>query len=189
MKKFIAWMGMVVWAVLPSAAFSGLTPIEEASFDYQDMVGNIGASVNSWVTDNGNETFTYYYQIHNVTSGYKINYFQFSVPETASYTDWGLKTSWGEYEGYVMADWHSLEIGGDVYGMGASFTSGLTSAQDSMIFLFTSDTGPVESSGMLAGFNPAGGPIALYGGLYAPVPEPMTLLFLAAGGGFVIKMK
>ena len=91
MKKLMLWiwMGMITLSVLlPSSVFAVLGEVYDnydAEFDYSLCCGNSGdiASVHSWVEYNDPvDAYRYYYQIHDVSSDYKINYFQFAIFET-----------------------------------------------------------------------------------------------------------
>jgi hypothetical protein len=188
-KEFIRWLVMTT-VIVSSSVYGGIDPVVEASFDYQDGGGGSCASVNSWVTDNGDATFTYFYQIDSIVSDYKINYFHFNFlnsPMTVSNVS--QLNNWGDYTGTIWADWSRLGASGNVYGMGAFFTTGIMAGTNSVILYYCSDLTPVMTSGMLTGFDPTNQSISLTGNVYTPVPEPATVLLLGMGAGSVIRSK
>jgi len=185
MKWFIRWTVMMTVAV-SSMVYAVVDLMVEETFDYQDRGEMTCASVSSWVTDNGDATFTYFYQIGNVADDYKIHYFQFSfINPPVTVTNKGQTISGGS----IYADWNRLEVGGDVYGMSAYFSTALTAGASSTILYYDSELEPGVTSGMLTGFDPTLQNISLTGNVYTPVPEPATMLLLAAGAAYVMRKR
>ncbi len=201
MKKLMLWiwMGMITLSVLlPSSVFAVLGEVydnKDAEFDYSLCCGDSGdiASVHSWVEYNDPvDAYRYYYQIHDISPSYKINYFQFAIFETELGFNYGK-----DQPGIDPIMWSPLmtsDAPSTVYGMGAFFSTAITEGTSSYTLWFESEDRPREAEGLLSGFviNPLGLPenVALCGELFIPqVPEPATMSLLALGAGFVIGRK
>lgn len=195
MKKFIAWMGMMACAVLPSMTYGLSALIEDDTFDYYNGGGGPFASIHSWVTyDDDVDTYTYNYQIQGVTENYMVNYFQLSLPDIPVSEITNISQDYtGPYgQNYAAFNWSPLAPDTQnpiAYGMGAFYTIPISEGLTSYILRFDSLVEPGITDGLLSGFDGSNHNISLTGSIYTPVPEPMTLLFLAAGGVFALKMK
>ncbi|MBL7214606.1 MAG: PEP-CTERM sorting domain-containing protein [Phycisphaerae bacterium] len=190
MMKFMFWMMVMAVALsLPSTAF-GTTTVADYNFGYTCEGEGPFASVHSWVIYDDIDTYTYYYQILDVSADYRINYLQFEIPEIPS-SDLNVWTSSiaGGYSGDSSVFGSLFEVDGVAYAVGMFATTAVTSGKTSWIVYFDSDTGPIESAGMLSGFDPAINDISLCGTVYTPIPEPMTLVLLASGVVFAIRRR
>lgn len=188
-KKFIAWGLMIVAVFMTIPAFAALDPIYEGfdeTFDYS-VYGEDEpfASVHSWVTSDDNETFTYHYQILNVSADYSIHYFQFGIPEIPAVEVSPFQTTAG---GNIFGAQYVLQETGVAYGIDVFYADSISEGDMSYDLYFNSQLTPATGSGLLSGFGPDGN-VSLYGDVFVPVPEPATISLLIAGAGIVYRKK
>jgi len=182
MAVLLAAVFAIPAAAIPSG-WTSSTSTMSTPFNIGTGVVTVNSSVYSGYTSG---QYVYTYEIlHNGQSGVPISFFAVSIASGSSTSLSGVDTGFGTVNPSV---WQAVNSGSIDQSVNAMFFSPLVPGQTSSLMWFASNNAPGTGTASLFG-SLSGVPYTAVGSVYAPAPEPATVLMLSLGAFGIYRKK